>query len=344
MNVDTPALAIDDLRADDPAAVEAAYEIARIATAADVPDFPPPCRFQHEARLRIPWPGEKVVRRVAYLDGEPAGTFELELPQLDNVENASVGVTVAPPYRRRGVGVALFRNAVELARAEGRKRINSMSVETLPGGPERSAAGGAFAQEMGMKHVLADVRRTLDLATVDPAEHDRLLAEGWARADGFSLLHWGNVTPDEHLTDIAALDSQFLAEVPLGDLTWEPEKVDADRVRRADATRTQYGIRSYQTGLRHDATGQVVAWSAIVVRRTVADHAWQQITLVHPGHRGHRLGMVSKVANLRYLLEHEPAVRLIHTWNAAVNTHMIAINEAMGFRAVDAWANWQRDI
>jgi len=39
-----------------------------------------------------------------------------------------------------------------------------------------------------------------------------------------------------------------------------------------------------------------------------------------------------------------PGMRYIDTWNAAVNDHMIAINERMGFRAVDAWPNWQMEI
>ena len=43
-------------------------------------------------------------------------------------------------------------------------------------------------------------------------------------------------------------------------------------------------------------------------------------------------------------MRHEPQVRVIDTWNAAVNEHMIAINEAMGFRAVDAWVNWQMNL
>ena len=80
------------------------------------------------------------------------------------------------------------------------------------------------------------------------------------------------------------------------------------------------------------------------VTKTIDWHAWQQITLVHPEHRGHRLGMIVKAVNLRTLRAQEPAVRMIDTFNAEVNTHMIAINEAMGFRAVDRWANWQASV
>ena len=55
-------------------------------------------------------------------------------------------------------------------------------------------------------------------------------------------------------------------------------------------------------------------------------------------------GTIVKIVNLRYIVEEEPRLRTIDTWNADVNSYMIAINEAMGFRPVDAWANWQQDI
>ena len=37
-------------------------------------------------------------------------------------------------------------------------------------------------------------------------------------------------------------------------------------------------------------------------------------------------------------------MRYIDTWNAAENKPMIAINEAIGFRAVDGWVDWQHDV
>jgi hypothetical protein len=37
-------------------------------------------------------------------------------------------------------------------------------------------------------------------------------------------------------------------------------------------------------------------------------------------------------------------VRYINTWNAASNQHMIAINEALGFRVMDNWVTWQHEL
>ncbi|MEJ7725620.1 MAG: GNAT family N-acetyltransferase, partial [Actinomycetes bacterium] len=35
---------------------------------------------------------------------------------------------------------------------------------------------------------------------------------------------------------------------------------------------------------------------------------------------------------------------MIDTWNAADNSHMIAVNESLGFRALDTWAEWQLEL
>ena len=74
------------------------------------------------------------------------------------------------------------------------------------------------------------------------------------------------------------------------------------------------------------------------------EHVGQGITLVDPAHRGHRLGLLTKIENLRYALDEFPGMRYIDTWNATVNAHMISINERMGFRPVDAWFDWQMDV
>jgi hypothetical protein len=100
----------------------------------------------------------------------------------------------------------------------------------------------------------------------------------------------------------------------------------------------------YATAIRNDASGKLVALTALVRTYEQRLHAWQGITLVHPAHRGHRLGIIGKVVNLKFALENEPEMQTIDTWNATVNDHMIAINEAMGFRPVDDWTNWQRDV
>jgi GNAT superfamily N-acetyltransferase len=336
-------LRIVELDVDDPAAVDAAFTIGNEAIIADLPDFPPNCREEHEVRIRVPMPSSERHTFLAYRGAEPVGLVQVDLPVHENLDKSILDVLVLKQHRRQGVGRALYQHAVDFGLARGRTSVMGFSVITdRDGAPIGSSA--PFAAAIGHENKLLDVRRRFDLSTADDDELDRLLAESWPKAAGYSTVQWGNLPPEELLADLALLDSSFVDEIPTGELDYEPEKIDADRLRRSSAVRAQYGARRYETGIVHEATGRLVAWTAMRVAKTIDWHAWQLITLVHPEHRGHRLGMIAKVVNLRTLRAQEPAVRVIDTFNAEVNAHMIGINEAMGFRAVDRWANWQASV
>jgi GNAT superfamily N-acetyltransferase len=344
MTADTRSLTITPFDASDDEAIEAAYHIAAARRALDTPDLPPPCRFRHAQTIRHPYPGTDMSYFLARLDGVPAGWLGLEFTTLDNLDNAWLELEVHPAHRRNGVGRALYQKAVELTRAAGRKRVVANTVERMAGGPERDGAGSAFAAAMGAQAALRETRRKLELSHVDGEALDRLLAEAYGRADGYSLIRWRDRLPDEYLDDIAYLGSRLVTDAPMGDLVVEQEKIDAERVRGNEAVRAALGYRVYGTGVRHDASGRVVAYSTLQMEKTVPEHAWQGITLVHPAHRGHRLGTIVKIENLRYIQAHETALSSVDTWNADVNSYMIGINEAMGFRPIDAWVDWQQEL
>jgi GNAT superfamily N-acetyltransferase len=329
--------------AEDPA-YEQAYQVVLAAQAADVPDFPPACWESFRGTLIHPWPGRPGRHFLARVGGAPAGYLSLTLPDLDNTENAHVEVSVHPEYRRRGVGRVLLDRAVAVAQQAGRKRLISDSVAALPGGVARTDAGTEFARALGAKPALTDVRRRLELSTVDEDALGEQLAQAWLHAEGYSLVWWRDVVPGEYIDDIAYLDGRLVKDAPMGDLTVEPEIVDRRRIRAAEAASRARQRRRYNTGVRHNATGRVVAFTTLDLEHCPAYHAWQQITIVDPRHRGHRLGTVVKIENLRYARVHEPTLRVIDTWNAAENAHMIGINEQIGFRAVDSWINWQLEL
>jgi GNAT superfamily N-acetyltransferase len=337
-------IAVKPLDPADEKAVEQAYQIVEAALAVDVPDFPPVGRQRFLAELRHPWPGNAFERALATVDGVAAGYLTIELPQLDNLENADVDLTVHPEFRRRGVGRVLYEHAQSVVRGLGRKRMSGMYIETLPGGVARDEAGAEFASAMGAKGALSDVRRRLDVTKVDDADLAQQLAAAWERAAGYSIIQWRGATPEAIVDDIAYLDGRLLSDAPMGELAWEAEKIDAERVRAIEAVVTARGRRRYHTAARHDESGRVVAFTTIDFPGTVDWHAFQQITIVDPTHRGHRLGTVVKLENLSYTRAYEAGLRAIDTWNAGVNDHMIAINEAMGFRPVDGWQNWQHDL
>ncbi|HYN95155.1 MAG TPA: GNAT family N-acetyltransferase, partial [Pilimelia sp.] len=225
-----------------------------------------------------------------------------------------------------------------------RKRLIGDYVAGLPGGPPRDGGFAAFAAAVGAVPALAEVRRRLDVTEVDEADLAAVLADAYRHAAGYTVVGWTGATPEEYLADVAYLDGRMSIDSPMGDLAWEPEKVDADRIRASDEVQLRWGRVYHTTVAVHVATGQVVAWSGLSFEDGVPWHAWQQNTIVEERHRGHRLGTIVKIENLRRARAAEPGLRFIDTLNAAENTHMIAINEALGFRPVDAWHDWQQDL
>jgi GNAT superfamily N-acetyltransferase len=303
---------------------------------ADVPDFPAPCRSDFVVGLAHPWPGSSNEHWVAVHGERVVGIGVLRMPVLDNLDNADLELSVHPSFRRLGVGRALFEQMVERARATGRKWVIGEVRQPLRASPALPA-GAAFAETVGAATANTEVRRRLDLEGVDQEALDLMVAGAGEKAAGYVVRRWVGAAPDDLVAGIAALDSSFMGEAPMGELVYENEKVDSERIRAAEAAALRRGRRMYHAVACHEASGEVVAWTTIGLNHCPDSHAWQQITLVAPKHRGHRLGLLVKLSNLAQAREHEPALRVVTTWNARQNGHMIAINEAMGFRAVDAW-------
>jgi hypothetical protein len=61
-------------------------------------------------------------------------------------------------------------------------------------------------------------------------------------------------------------------------------------------------------------------------------------------HRGHRLGLLLKLAMLELVAEREPQVARILTGNNEQNHHMIAINEELGFEVLERWPSWEMEV
>jgi GNAT superfamily N-acetyltransferase len=197
---------------------------------------------------------------------------------------------------------------------------------------------------MGGECRLPNTRRMLALDALDRGWLAGLRAEARRQAAGYSLVGWVRRAPEEHIEGAAAVMAS-INDAPIDDLDVQDEMWDAARLRDMESRWIAAGGYRRMLVARHDATGAYAGLTEVLIRGGhAAEMASQGATVVVPAHRGHRLGLLLKTAMLETILAEEPSVRRIDTWNADSNGPMVAINEQLGFQAVEAWSEWQAAI
>jgi GNAT superfamily N-acetyltransferase len=337
-------LSITPVHHSDPEAVEAWARVASAVAEVDLPGFPKPNVQMTRLLLAHSMPGRRVEHYLAWRDGTAVGLLELNMSLLDNLSNMHIRLDVLPSVRRQGIGRAVLAFALDRARANDRTVLMTVTNWNRPETMALDEAGARFAESAGFTAALPEVMRRLQVSELDESLLDRLETRAGERSAGYRLVTWRGPSAEELLGDIAYLDSRMMSDAPMGDLEVEAEKIDADRIRQAEQVIAARERLTWHTGAVHEASGRLVAWTLISKEESVDWHAWQQITIVDPDHRGHRLGLLVKVANLRRFRADQPGVQVIDTFNAAENSYMIAINEEMGFQPRFAFQNWQLKI
>ena len=277
--------------------------------------------------------------------GRAVGWWGVRLPLLDNLSTALVWTAVTPDARRRGHATRMLAHAERLARDAGRTVLQSWQMLPIDDGtPDPTSA---FAARHGYTSALPSLRNDLDLvdgpAGPDgPPDLGRALgvldAEvGLLRdrlAHDYRLVTFWDQVPDEHLVDRAHLMQRMSTDAPTGDLTTEEERWDGERVREHEQIARAQGRDVVETCALHVPSGRLVAFTQLSVPTRDPRTVYQWDTLVLREHRGLRLGMWIKAANLRHAVARYPQVRRLTTFNAASNAPMLRVNRAMGFRAV----------
>jgi GNAT superfamily N-acetyltransferase len=303
-----------------------------IAAAADPPgpvsSFP---RFAVVAEHG--WTAEAGETYVARLDGQVVGGVAVHFPGTDNTHVALLRVfNVSPAHGRQGIGTALLERAIARARAHDRQVI---FAEARPDSP-----GGAFARKHGFEAASAQARRILDLTSVDWTAQEKGVA---SLSPDYTLDRWQDATPDDLVDDAATLMG-IMNDAPSDGLDTEPMRWDAARIRRFEASWVKGRQTAYTTVARHRATGRAVGFTRIITDHTHDGWGRQTDTAVLREHRGNRLGRIMKQANTAWFHAEQPTATKIITWNAVTNTHMIAINEQLGYRLLDVWNEWQLSL
>lgn len=319
--------------------------------------------FEMDVEERIvmvqPTPDREYVLGVARHDGRIVANARLGLPQRDNLQTAFVQIEVLPPYRRQGVATALLAFVEQQMALRSRTIIMSWSDARVDDGlPQASAlvpptgagtfpaddASAILALRSGFELVQVDRQSVLHLSGPAHAMGGLARQERAAGAVGsgdYELLGWADRCPEDLVRDYSLLRQRMSTDPPLGGFAQEEELWDSGRIRREEEKSLAGGASSLACAVRHCASGQLVGHTILERFDSRPAVVYQEDTLVLQEHRGHRLGMWLKAANLRRVLGEWPTAERIYTWNAEENTFMLDVNVALGFRPSGRTAGWQ---
>lgn len=278
--------------------------------------------------------GELKTFYVGYEGQVPVTSLTVHLNTLDNLDSASIEGDVHPDHRRRGLGRQLLYFAIDATRAFGRTRI---FIRAPWAADESDGVAFPLLRSVGARQVLDDYRRVLDLHTFPAMAPSSV-------ADGYQVVQWVDRAPESTVDGLAYLLHRMVLDAPMGEMDYEAEKWDASRYRDAEDTCLRRNRTRFTTVVVHEKSGEVSGMTDLAVNLGRPEVSYQWSTIVHPQHRGKRLGMALKAWNHRQVVDAVPQVRWINTWNATTNAFMVDVNEAMGFRIAERWSEWQLDL
>jgi len=251
--------------------------------------------------------------------------------ETENAHARWTEVNVLPSHRRKGIGRALLRAAVEACKGQGDDLVFFGQTN------DRQPAGGAFLKAMAASPGLEMKLNQLVIADVDRAK----IAE-WAKLDpaGYRLERADNVVPQELVQPY--LDSaNAMNDMPKGDLRFADQKFTEEQLRERESWLKQAGMEWWLIVAIHEATGEGAGFTEVNYDPRIGHVVQQSGTGVVANHRGHRLGLWMKAVMLDRIIRERPAAKYIRTGNANVNKNMLEINTQIGFR--HAWSStlWQ---
>jgi GNAT superfamily N-acetyltransferase len=290
------------------------------------------------------------------------GSAGIHLPLEDNTHLVEADVLVRAESRGQGLGSALAAAIAEELRGSGRTTIGAwtphpavpaehpeaLAAKTGVGVIDRTDASAAWLLQRGFELEQAERYSVLELSEDRTAWLAEVAAMRAAAADvagpDYDILQWSGITPEEFRERMAELHTRMSVDAPSAGFDYREEKWDAERVVHRDEQVIETGHVNAFTAVRHVPTGQLVAYTDLQWPASKPHAVYQEDTLVHGEHRGHRLGMLAKAANLEHLLAANPHAARIHTWNAEENRFMLDINEALGFRPAAVEGAWQKVV
>ena len=276
-------------------------------------------------------PTERGEAWAAYDGGIMVGGVSVWFPLLDNLTKCWGAVGVDPDHRRRGIGSALIAQILTRVEQEGR---TIMVIESAyPFDRREDHPYRRFAEANGFTVAIDEILRILHLP-VDPELLKTLAVQAAPHHRAYRIESFENELPDELLASYCALRNQLGVDAPTGDVDFEAESMTPSLWLDRIAEERELGRRRLTT-VAVDGTGDVVAYTDLILPPVPSRDVWQWGTLVHREHRGHQLGMAVKVRNLEQLAAAGAGRVRVLTCNAETNHHMVDINVRLGFVAIE---------
>jgi len=286
--------------------------------------------------------------------GPIVGRAILSWSIAQNTSSSWVAAEVLPDHRDRRIGSALFALVEDLAGRSGRPSLQVEALHSAAAGGERvrspTGYGALPTADPGVRFLTRRGYRLEQVARVSfldlpvdwssLAELDRRAADA-AGAD-YTVVSWTGRTPREWMGDLANLRTRMSTDAPSAGLDMDEEPWDDARVASHDDALAAGRRTTLTVGAKHLPSGRLIGFSELSVPDDTARAVQQLDTLVISAHRGHRLGTLLKIANLRRLSAFSPASGLAYTFNAEENRHMLDVNESIGFRAVGYEGAWRK--
>jgi GNAT superfamily N-acetyltransferase len=271
------------------------------------------------------WDGPHHVRMLGY------ATFDRQYTE----SNRNLGwfwIEVDGDHRRQHLGTRLLEKVVEAAEADGRTIVGAGAV--------RDSEGAHFLDALGATDRALERKSRLDLRQVDDTLLERWVADAAVKAPGYSLVAWDGPTPEEHIEAYVRI-IHVMNTAPRDDLDMEDSVHTVERQRESEEKSLAKGDWWCTICARHDESGEFAGFSDIYFSKWFDDLCWQGGTAVDPVHRGKSIGRWLKAAMIQHLKAEKPQVWRIDTWNAGSNEYMLAINNDLGFEAVQWFGAWQ---
>jgi ribosomal protein S18 acetylase RimI-like enzyme len=224
-------------------------------------------------------------------------------------------IGVNPPFRRQGIGSAVWKVLLEDLKAQG---ADQLVCEVF----EKESAGMAFAEKCGFRIDRHKFHSILDLPTFDETPFLPIIAA--LEAQGFRFCTLADL-PDDLDTQRKYYELNYAAVRDIPGEFWNFEayaQFFKERILGAVWFRREGQILAVD--------GNTLAGFASVSLSPETQSAYNTTTGVARGYRGRHIGLALKVLAARYA--HQSGVRHVITDNDSLNAPILAINRKMGYQ------------